>query len=292
MAIPVSDSLSNFDEQIEAAARIIGRSGQAQAVFSQIYYGKKKVKSVREIAENIGLNPKQVLTQGKKLSDNHIVDQSKINGETCYQKIPFFNQNKSKILALARNSKRRLNYPTKRKLIQSSIVTIKIDKKYGKAVRVTIDDIDSFGRVKDIKPSGNISSKISENSFKNGIKNILIEEGDFKDWGGEKNDLYSTRMLINGKRIAVSLALKGPGTKGVLVPAKMGKNGDQIQRLFQTDADLFIVQYWNRIDQSIVEQLEAFAVAKSMMTQKTLYYCIIDGIDSNRIYLSYKENFH
>lgn len=292
MAIPVTDSLSNINEQIEAAARIIGCSKQAKLVFSQIYYGKKCTKSVKEIAESSGLTRKQVLTQGNKLSAHHIVEQIKINGDTGYRKISFFYQNKRKILTLAGNSKKLLLYPTKRKANQNAVVTIKINKRYGKAVRITIDDIDSFSKAKDIKPAGNISSKISESTFKNGIKNILIEEGSFKDWGGEKNDLYSSRMILKGRRVTAAFAFKGPGTKGVLVPAKMGKNGDQIQRLFQTDADLFIVQYWNRIDQSIVEQLEAFAVAKSMMTQKTLYYCVIDGIDSNRIYLSYKDKFN
>ncbi len=292
MAIPVTDSLSNINEQIEAAARIIGRSKQAKLVFSQIYYGKKYTKSVKEIAESSGLTRKQVLTQGNKLSAHHVVEQIKINGDTGYRKISFFHQNKRKILALASNPKKLILYPTKRNRYQNAVVTIKINKRYGEAVRISIDDIDSFSKVREVKPSGYISSKISESAFKNGIKNMLGEEGSFKDWGGEKNDLYSTRMLLNGKRIVACIAFKGPGTKGILVPSKMGKNGDQIQRLFQTEADLFIVQYWNRIDQSIVEQLEAFAIAKSMMTQKTLYYCVIDGIDSNRIYLSYKENFN
>lgn len=41
-------------------------------------------------------------------------------------------------------------------------------------------------------------------------------------------------------------ACKGPGTKGILTPARMGQNGDQIPRLFTTAADVFLVQYWAR----------------------------------------------
>jgi len=291
MALPVSDSLSNVNEQIEAAAKVLGRSKHAHIVFGEIYNGKKKLKTVQELSDRTLLTRKQVLTQGKRLADHHIIDQLKINGDTCYQKIPFFHQNKNKILGLASSPKKMAGYPTKRKRDANSIITVRLDKSNAKAKRVSVDDIDSFAGIRKVFPSGLISQSISENDFKNGVKSILGEEGKFADWGGEKNDLYTTRLTIFGKRHFAAFAFKGPGTRGTLVPGKLGKNGDQIQRLFQTDADLFMIQYWNQISQSVIEQMDAFAIAKSVMTQRKILYGVIDGIDSKRLVIAYSHHF-
>lgn len=75
-----------------------------------------------------------------------------------------------------------------------------------------------------------------------GMQQVLGEKGKFQDWGGEGNDLWTTRLRLGGKRRATAFAFKSGGTPGKLTPAKMGRNGDQIQRLFQSPADVFIVQ--------------------------------------------------
>jgi len=56
---------------------------------------------------------------------------------------------------------------------------------------VTINDIDSFSKVKKVKIQTPHFTPMYEQKFKKGIKSILGEIGDFKDWGGEINDLYS-----------------------------------------------------------------------------------------------------
>lgn len=292
MVLSVSDSLSNVNEQIEAAARVLGRSNHRHKVFDKIYFGKKRIKTVSELVEKTGLNRKQVLTQGKKLVNNHIVDQVKYEGETAYQKIDFFHHNKEKILQLAEDPKKLANYPTKRKASPKGTITIDINTSQANVNQITIDDINSFKKVKEVEPDGMINREISESDFKNGVINILNEKGKFTDWGGEKNDLFTTRLKIDEKRYATAFAFKGPGTTGKLMPAKMGKNGDQIQRLFEVDADVFIVQYCGQIDESILEQMRNMAVAKSVMTQKIIYYCVIDGIDSKRIKGAYPEKFN
>ena len=72
----------------------------------------------------------------------------------------------------------------------------------------------------------------------------------------------------------------------------MGKNGDQIQRLvLHSPAEVFFVQYWNRISQSVLEQLEALAKVRSLGTRATVYYGIMDGQDSNRLYRAYPSAF-
>jgi hypothetical protein len=120
---------------------------------------------------------------------------------------------------------------------------------------------------------------------------LLGEPSDPKDWGGETSDLYTSRLKSGGKRITAAFAFKGPGKKGKLVPGKMGKNGDQIQRLFQEDADIFIVQYWSEIAPSILEHMRTFAIGKSAMTGREIKYGIIDGQDSERLRVAYRSNF-
>ena len=133
---------------------------------------------------------------------------------------------------------------------------------------------------------------MKEDKFKKGIKKILGEKGKFQDWGGEKNDLYTTRVKIDGKRVATAFAFKGPGKRGKLTPKMMGKNGDQIQRLFASGAaDVYVLQYWAQIDESVVEQMKALATARSATERKKIRYGVIDGIDSARIIKAYPRAF-
>jgi len=72
----------------------------------------------------------------------------------------------------------------------------------------------------------------------------------------------------------------------------MGKNGDQIQRLVKCKvAEVLIIQYWAQIDDSVSEQLESWAKIKSYTEDKTIWYGVIDGIDSTRLIKAYPKEF-
>jgi hypothetical protein len=89
----------------------------------------------------------------------------------------------------------------------------------------------------------------------------------------------------------MAFAFKGPATTGRLTPRKLGKNGDQIQRLFSSAADVFFVQYHDQIDESVVEQMKRFAIANSVTENKQVYFGVIDGDDTNRLLAAYPEQF-
>ena len=99
-------------------------------------------------------------------------------------------------------------------------------------------------------------------------------------------------MLKKGKRISAAFGLKGRGTKGILVPKKMGKRGDQITRLFRAPAELFLIQYWAQIDESILEAMATQAKLKSLYDAKKIYYGIIDGQDTARLLTAYPKAFN
>ncbi len=291
MALVVSDALSNTNEQIEQAAKAIGRSVERRAVFEAIYHGKQRVKAAAEVSEKTGLSQKRVTMAGKHFADRGIVDQIRRDGETCYRKIDFFHTHKNSILALAGNKRRLEGFPTKARPRASTSVTVRIDARKAETKQITVDDIDSFRKVRTIPADGFIPRSISEGEIKKGIQAIIGEKGRFQDWGGEKNDLLTTRVLIGGKRRPTAFAFKGPGKKGPLAPGKMGKNGDQIQRLFESSAEVFIIQYGEEIRESVIDQMQQLAIAKSSMTGKEILFGVIDGADSNRLLEAYKSKF-
>jgi len=291
MIQPVSDIASNAEENIAHAAKIIGRSRHRRLVFDAIYTGKKRVKHISDLMKTTHLPRKSVLRAGKALADNRIVKQAR-DGETRYEKIDFYHQHKRRILSLAASPARLKAFPTKRNPYGSGhIIRVRIVRDRAKTSQVTLIDIDSFRHARRKKVKGYLDNRLSESQFKNGLKRIIGEEGNFKDWAGETSDLYTTKLYLRRRRVSAALALKGPATKGKLTPRKMGKNGDQIMRLFEAPAELFLVQYCRQIDQSIVKEMEIQAVAKSVYTGNRIRYGIVDGQDSLRLVEAYRDAF-
>ncbi len=291
MAQAVSDVGSNAEENIAHAAKIIGRSSHRKRVFDAIYTGKRRAKSVSQLMKTTGLSRTRVLDAGKKLADNHIVKAIRQDGETAYEKIGFFHSHKRKILGLADSPAKLKSFPTKRNPV-SRAIHLTLSPRRAQITTITVDDIDSFRKVSRLDHGApEIGDELSETEFKNGVQRIVGEDGRFKDWGGEVADLFTTRFRISGRRRPVAIAFKGPGTKGKLTPGKMGKNGDQIQRLFEAPAEAFLVQYCRQIDLAVPAQMKQLAIAKSLMTGTRVYYGVIDGKDSKRIVLAYAQAF-
>jgi hypothetical protein len=291
LSIGVSDVRSNPQDQIAHAARVISRSEDCKKVFSAIYKGKKKIKSITELTNLTSLPRIRVLQEAGKLSNNDIAKKTKVNKELAYEKYPFYTQHKNKILQLARNRKALEKFPTKiNPKVREISVSISFPKRMIDAIQITIDSIDSFSKAHAIKPAED-NWPIEEKKFKEGLQKILGEEGTFQDWGGETDDLFSTRIIINDERRTAAFGLKGKGTTGRLTPKKMGKHGDQIQRLFRSPADVFFVQYWGQIEESVIEQLKLFAIAKSALEGRKILYGIIDGQDTYRIIKGYPDLF-
>lgn len=293
MPLNVSDVRSNPADQIAHAVEELGRAKQRIAVFKAIYLGKKRVKTVNEIATATALDRVRVLQEGKRLADNQIVKQIRAAGMTAYEKDPFYSAQKKKILRLVQDPVAFDSFPTKARprAALPKDVTIRIPRPRIQLRYITVDDIDSFSRVRNVRIEPGDYTAIPETRFKKGIAKILGESGRFRDWGGERNDLYTSRVRISGRRYTAAFAFKGPGTRGILTPGKMGKNGDQIQRLFKTTASVFVVQYWGQVAESVAEQMEEFAKAKSSIEGVVVFFGVIDGDDSNRLLHAYPKAF-
>lgn len=293
MTIQVSDYVSNVNEQLAHWAAVLQAGGRKMALFDAIYYGKRSIKTVRFLARRLGLSEKRVLDLGKGLVHEQLAEQVSADGRVAYKKIPQVHHNKRKILALARDRGKLKRLPTKRSpKIVAGVIRVDLPSKLVHAIQISIDDIESFSAVLKVPnaPENMIPERLPEKCIKEGFKRILHERGAFKDWGGERDDLYTTRVRIAGRRFPAAFAFKGP-LRGPLVPGKMGKNGDQIQRLFLAPAEVFFVQYEGEIAESIVEQMQVFARAKSASTARPIRFGIIDQGDTYRLRTGYPKAF-
>jgi hypothetical protein len=157
-------------------------------------------------------------------------------------------------------------------------------------LEVHVDGIDTFKHVSDFpdRPSKSDLTKlksIPENDVKRAFAEIMGEPAIPKDWGGEKSDLFSSRVMINGQRISTAFAFKGPAQFKPMTLAQLGKNGDQIDRLFSEPADLFVIQHCHEVTPPVRSTMRAFA----QQTGRLRLFCIIDGYDTFRILSAYNK---
>jgi hypothetical protein len=289
----VADLPANQASYLVHAVECLGRSEQKRAVFEAVYYHKKKIKSVGEIAAHSGLSRLQVLQAGNPLVKAHLMGQTVKDSQTAYVQHPVYQGLKRRILSLVENPKKSERIATKERPRVS--VTVRTERVRARAPKtpsfITIDAIESFSKVRGVAPVANGASSMPEDQFKAGIQQILGETGRFKDWGGELSDVYTTTLELGRKRRRAAFAFKGPGKKGVLRPKNMGRNGDQIERLFRSPADDFLVQYHGQIHESVLEEMELRARQLAADANKPVWYGIIDGRDSNRLIAAYPKSF-
>lgn len=290
MSFTVKNITANADDMKAHAARVIGKSTFKRKVFEAIYNGKKKQKTKSELMAMTRIkNEVRLLQECNALYREELIERKKINGEFVFIKIPFYSHHKNKILNFKGDKVKIRKFLSEFKTTATTAV-IKIQKSSYAIKQITVNEIDSFVKVRNLRKT-NINSKYPEQTIKKGIQKIIGQTGVFKDWGGEINDLYSTNLKYSGRRLPVAFAFKGKATKGKLTPKSLGKNGDQIQRLFESPAELFIVLYQGEIDQSVIQQMEKFAIVKSISTGKKIFYCVIDKQDTDRIITAYKSKF-
>ena len=292
MPIPVSDSRSNPNDQIAHAAEVLKRSPRWMRLFRAIYAGKSPVKTVGHLMKATKQSRVAVLQDGGVLAGQQLVHKRKVDGEMAYEKDAFYATNRNKILRLAANPQSLKAFPTKLSPKASGgVIQIRGSAKGARIqiTEVTCDDFDQFAKIRRVRTAPPRS--LTEAEFKAGIQRLIGETGKFQDWGGEKNDLYTSKLRYRGQRRAVAFAFKGPGTSGILTPKKLGKNANQIQRLFSSPAEVFIIQYHGQIDADVVEQMKLFAIANSVKDGKRIWYGVIDGDDTNRLLAAYPHQF-
>jgi hypothetical protein len=94
---------------------------------------------------------------------------------------------------------------------------------------------------------------------------------------------------VNGARIAAAFMLKGNGLKSNQLQIKdCGKNGDQLVRLLESPAQLFIVHYIGPVSDNVVRDIES-KIQLRREEGKQAWFCIIDGQDTAKLLYAYKK---
>jgi hypothetical protein len=164
------------------------------------------------------------------------------------------------------------------------------------ASRLYVEDIDSFAKVRDVNPDavahllrqGNFLD-VSEEAVQVALEKILNEPFHKRDWGGEYNDLYTSNVVVNGARRATAFLLKGNGLRVNNLEIKnCGRNGDQLIRLFESPADLFVVQYVGNVSEAVIKDV-AGKVEQLKAAGKSVAFCIMNGLDTARLLHAYGQ---
>jgi len=159
-----------------------------------------------------------------------------------------------------------------------------IDLRLADCIRLPVQNIDQFKNTDFFwRPSPKDFHRLKdvpEQKVKELICSLLGEAVISKDWGGEECDIFSSNLSVDGKRYNAAFLLKGPAKFHEMTLVDCGKNGDQIYRLFNTPADVFIVQHCHKIAPSVRKTVEAFALSQY---SRSCMFTLIDGYDTARI---------
>lgn len=126
-------------------------------------------------------------------------------------------------------------------------------------------------------------AECAESQVKASILEILSETSVDKDWGGERSDAYTTQVSVDGERLRSAWLLKGKSVKRPMRVADLGKNGDQIDRLFSEPADFYVVQSNQQITSAVRNMLDIYAHD----VRHPSLYTILDGQDTARILIAH-----
>ncbi|QPL48037.1 methyltransferase [Halomonas sp. A40-4] len=122
---------------------------------------------------------------------------------------------------------------------------------------------------------------VSEQAIKELICWLLGEYSVPSDWGGEESDVLSANLLVDGYRHTGAFLLKGPARFHPMKPTDLGKNGDQLYRLFNIPAQIYVVQHCHTIGAAVRKQAEAFALARSFVSPCRIVF--MDGFTTARL---------
>lgn len=150
-------------------------------------------------------------------------------------------------------------------------------------------EIDQFKKVHEFLKSAKIKSNIKalrdipEVQIKHAFAEIIQEPDVPKDWGGEKSDLFTTKISVDGKFMSTAFIFKGPARFSPMTMKHLGQNGDQIERLFTEPANLLILQHCHNVTNPVRATMRAYA--SSLYNPR--HFSIIDGTQTYQILSAY-----
>lgn len=94
---------------------------------------------------------------------------------------------------------------------------------WSNTLRIYPDAFDSFREMRTVdkvsKRDLDALAAIPEKQVKEILADLIGEPFVGKDWGGEKSDLSTNRLLVDGRPVSAAFILKGPSLKGEMHPS-------------------------------------------------------------------------
>jgi hypothetical protein len=152
-----------------------------------------------------------------------------------------------------------------------------------------IEDIDSFAKARDINPRQAkrlLPMRVSGDQVRTHLEEIIGEPFHQPDQGEEWRDIFTSHVKVGGDRLAAAFLLKGVTTKGRLTTKKCGRNGEQIGKLVEVPASLYFIQHLDQIENRVIRDLKD-KIQSMNNGGDNCRMCIIDGMDSARIFVAY-----
>lgn len=122
---------------------------------------------------------------------------------------------------------------------------------------------------------------VPEQAVKELLCRLLGEPSVPNDWGGEESDVLSANLAVSGRRLTAAFLLKGPSRFHPMKPTDLGRNGDQLYRLFNIPADVFVIQHCHNIGAAVRKQALAFALQRSFTAPCRVLF--VDGTTTARL---------
>lgn len=122
---------------------------------------------------------------------------------------------------------------------------------------------------------------VPEHTVKELLCRLLGEPHIPSDWGGEECDVFTANLAVNGRSVTAAFLLKGPSRFHPMKPTDLGRNGDQLYRLFNIPADVFVVQHCHNIGPAVRKQALAFTLQRSFTAP--CHVLFVDGITTARL---------
>jgi hypothetical protein len=167
----------------------------------------------------------------------------------------------------------------------------RVEQRHDAPALVPMGEIDSFRRMLDV-PAPSVARFASpldllERDVKDLLAAIIGEPFVPRDHGGELGDLFSTRVMFQGRPTAACFVLKGRGLRTKLTPRWIGKNGDQLTWMLAQPADLFVVQHVGEVSTAVHRQLEDAVLARRSRGHVQALGSVWDGVDLARLFVAH-----
>ncbi len=156
---------------------------------------------------------------------------------------------------------------------------------------MSVDEIDSFHRVRSVdSDEPEIGDELSEARSNRECRRSSVK-ADGSRTGAAKSPTCSRPNCVLVAGDVQGDRAEGPRNEGEADARKDGQERRPDPPVFGAPAEVFLFQYCRQVDAAVLEQVKAFAINKSLMTNARVCYGVVDGRDSRRLVRAYPQCF-